>query len=49
MALGVSGGIGCAVPAGRRFRLLLDAQYHYVVDGRYWLPDIAPVMLGIQF
>jgi len=49
LALGVSGGIGCAVPAGHGSRVILEARYHHMVDSRSWLPDIVPVTLGIQF
>lgn len=49
MAFGVSGGIGLTAPAGRRFRVVLETRYHHIVDGRFWLDDVMPVTLGIQF
>jgi hypothetical protein len=49
MAFGVAGGVGIAAPAGRRLRFVLETRYHHIVDGRFWLDDVMPVTLGIQF
>jgi hypothetical protein len=48
-ALGVSGGIGCAVRTGQRLRFVLEARHHYMMDGRYWLRDVVPVVFRFQF
>jgi len=48
-ALGLSGGVGCAVRIAHRLRFVLEARHHYMMDGRYWLRDVVPVVFRFQF